>query len=123
MLKALFYARFHPEKGPSVIEQYPEHSVASRLDTNTSGKEALFAFSDISTYIIPPYDLCDRPLSVCINGYRVLGFPVSLEDAKYERNRFTFNVCFVLGENADVAGWEPVMRKTVSFFRSLEVED
>lgn len=108
MLHAILYARFHPLRGPSIIHQYPP-------TTN------LFPFSSISTYIIPPYELCNQSLAICINGYRVLGFPVSLYEEKYERNRFTFNVCFVLDEGEDdVRVWERVVAKTAGFFVRLE---
>ncbi|KAK4543996.1 hypothetical protein LTR36_004770 [Oleoguttula mirabilis] len=120
MLKAIFYARFHPGRGPSVIHQYPNGSI---MRDRTSNAVPLLSFSDISAYIIPPYELCNKPLSICTEGYRVLGFPMSPEDAKYERNRFTFNVCFVLDESADARPWEPIVRKAAAFFRAMEEED
>jgi hypothetical protein len=120
MLKAIFYARFHPERGPSIIHQYPPNSVLG--STSTSG-DALINFSHISSYVIPPYELCNRPLSICTNGYRVLGFPVSLEDSNYERNRFTFNVCFVLTDVASSELWSKVVSKTAGFFSAIEKED
>ena len=122
MLQAIFYARFHPERGPSVIHQYPDGSLI-RQQTSSSDHEPCLSFSDISAYVIPPYELCDQALSICTNGYRVLGFPISLEDTKYDRNRFTFNVCFVLDEADDVRLWQQVVKKTAAFFRGLEEED
>lgn len=143
-LEAIFYARFHPERGPTVIEQYPAGSIgpvcrsAQDEGTEEAGKgksEALIHFSEISTYIIPPYELCGRSLSVCVAGergrYRILGWPISLENEAYARNRFTFNVCYVVREHAgghasrasQVSSWERVVRKTALFFRALEVED
>lgn len=119
MLQAVFYARFHPERGPSVIHQYPRESIRSSSTTTPP----LLTWSEISSYIIPPYDLCNQSHSICVNGYRVLAFPISLEDDGYDRNRFTFNVCFVLDEDEDVSGWEQIVRKTGRFFRVLEEED
>ena len=120
MLKAIFYARFHPERGPSIIHQYPPNSV---LGSASTSDDALINFSHISSYVIPPYELCNRPLSICTNGYRVLGFPVSLEDSNYERNRFTFNVCFVLGDDASSELWSKAVSKTAGFFSAIEKED
>lgn len=117
MLKAIFYCRFHPERGPSVVHQYPNNSTVTR---SSSGDEPLLSFSDISSYLIPPYDLCNIPLSICSNGFRVLGFPVSLEDSEYERNRFTFNVCFVLDENENARPWQQIVDKTAAFFKEVE---
>ncbi|KAK5130884.1 hypothetical protein LTR08_001605 [Meristemomyces frigidus] len=122
MLKSIFYARFHPERGPSVIHQYPNGSIVPAPGPE-SNDPPLLRYSDVSAYIIPPYELCDRPLSICTHGYRVLGFPLSIEDEHYDRNRFTFNVCFVLDETEDVRAWEQVVKKTAAFFRGMEVED
>lgn len=116
MPKAIFYARFNPERGPSVIHQYPTGAIKP-------DKDALLSFSDVSAYIIPPYELCNQPLSICTKGHRVLGFPISLEDAKYERNRFTFNVCIVLEETEYVRPWTALVKKTAAFFVALEEED
>ena len=60
---------------------------------------------------------------ICAQGYRVLGFPLSIEDEDYDRNRFTYNVCFILDETVDARPWEQVVRKTAAFFQALEVED
>lgn len=120
MLCAIFYARFHPERGPSVIHQYPRDSI---IASGSSSDETLLSFSQISSYVIPAYELCNRPLSICTNGFRVLGFPVSLEDPKYERNRFTFNVCFVLKDHEDNVSWSKVVSKTAGFFQTIELED
>lgn len=119
MLKGIFYTRFHPERGRSIIHQHPPSSIISSSGTPD---QPLIAFSDISAYIIPPYELCNRFLSVLSNGHRVLGFPVSLEDATYDRNRFTFNVSFVLDADQDVWPWKAVVRKTAAFFMAMEKE-
>jgi hypothetical protein len=115
MLKSIFYSRFHPDRGPSVIHQYPENSIRA-----PPGEESLLCWSDISSYIIPPYDLCNQPVSICANGYRVLGYPISLEHEQYHRNRFTFNVCFVLSDQEDAHPWQQMLRKIVRFFVQLE---
>ncbi|KAI6822691.1 hypothetical protein KC340_g9781 [Hortaea werneckii] len=125
MLKAVFYARFHPERGPSVIHQAPNGSIVQHAHEHSLpiDRPPLLNFSDISPYIIPPYELCDQSLSICTNGHRVLGFPISIEDAKHDRNRFTFNVCFVLDEGIDPRPLEQAVRKTAAFFRSLEEDN
>ncbi|KAK5726422.1 Nitrogen permease regulator 2 [Elasticomyces elasticus] len=120
MLQAIFYARFHPERGPSVVHQYPKGSIVSNAKDEGHN---LVSFSDISAYIIPPYELCDHSFSICSNGCRVLGFPISVEDQKYDRNRFTFNVCFVLDEKTNVQPWHRVVAKTAAFFRDMEESD
>lgn len=120
MLKAIFYARFHPERGPSIIHQFPRNSI---IAPDTEQKNTLVDFSHISTWIIPPYDVCNRPLSVGENGYQILGFPISLEDPKYERNRFTFNICFVVKDDGSSKQWWQIVSKTAAFFKTIEEED
>lgn len=116
MLHAIFYARFQPERGPSVIHQYPNNTIKSSAAEHAT----LVNWSDISSYIIAPYDLCNQPLSICNNGYRVLGYPITLEHEHYHRNRFTFNVCLVLAEDDDAKPWEQILRKIARFFVGLE---
>ena len=134
MLQAIFYARFHPERGPTVIHQHPSDSIippashylsSSHSSHSSHPSDPLINFSHHSSTIIPPDDLCNRPLSFGVKGLQVLGFPVSVEDSKYQRNRFTFNVCFVLPDVDAVArvSWPQVVAKTASFFRQIEEED
>ena len=156
MLKSIFYARFHPERGPDVLHQYPAGSI-SRSSASTSPLEAsaasltasatsasaapagatssraaaappLLSFPSISAYVIPPHEISNRELGICVQGCRVLGWPVSIEGEGYERNRFVANVCFVIGEEEDgdedgvVAAWRLVVGKMARFMRGLEVE-
>ena len=152
MLKSIFYARFHPERGPDILHQYPPGSI-SRSSTSSNGGLssslssshhihgnssasgngfALLPFSSISAYVIPPHELSNRGLEVRVRGLRVLGWPVSVEGEGYERNRFVFNVGFVVEEDpqdkeddGDEGGrhcWEGVVRKMAGFMRGLEVE-
>lgn len=54
-------------------------------------------------------------------SYKILGFPVLIEDAaKYQRNNFIFNLCFVFEGQADVRAYEPVVRKCGRVLRGLE---
>jgi hypothetical protein len=122
MLQAIFYARFHPERGPSIVHQYPDHSIISP-NSSDDHPPPILTWADISAYIIPPYDVCNRPLAICTNDVRVIALPVSLEDAKYARNRFTFNIGFVVAEDEPVQPWEQVLRKTSRFLCQLEIED
>jgi len=74
--------------------------------------------------VIPPHEISNRELAICVQGYRVLGWPVSIEGEGYERNRFVANVCFVIKEEDEdsVACWRLVVGKMARFMRGLEVE-
>ena len=84
-------------------------------------KEPLFDFQAISNYLIPIREFCNRPLSVCSNGYRILGRPVRLTNPdKYERNDFIFNFCIVIDETAEHSAFTSVVNKLASVFGNLE---
>ncbi|SPO42939.1 related to NPR2 - nitrogen permease regulator [Moesziomyces antarcticus] len=56
-----------------------------------------------------------------LRSYKILGFPTLIEDAaKYQRNNFIFNLCFVFEGQADVRAYEPVVRKCGRVLRGLE---
>jgi len=149
MLKSIFYARFHPERGPDVLHQHPAGSIsrsssascpleasaasltasatsaATAASSSSSSPNAILSFPHISAYVIPPHEISNRDLSICVQGYRVLGWPVSIEGEGYERNRFVANVCFVVREQEEeavVRCWRGVVAKMARFMRGLEVE-
>ena len=79
--------------------------------------EPLFDFQSLSSYLIPIREFCNRSLSVCTNGYRILGYPVCITDSsKYERNDFIFNFCIVIDEDAD---WTPIKRVVAKLARTF----
>ncbi|TKX19322.1 hypothetical protein C1H76_8508 [Elsinoe australis] len=123
-IESIFYARFHDEHGPRVFHQVPEGSVIPCPPSPTSMKEPFFDFQSISTYIIPNREFCNRPLGVCSNGYRILGYPVCITDSsRYERNDFIFNFCIVVDEKSDWAPLKGVVGKLARTFNNLEEQD
>ncbi|KAF4550658.1 Nitrogen permease regulator 2-like protein [Elsinoe fawcettii] len=122
-IESIFYARFHDEHGPRVFHQVPEGSVIPS-PSPTSIKVPFFDFQSISTYIIPNREFCNRPLSVCSNGYRILGYPVCIADStKYERNDFIFNFCIVVDEKDDWTPLRTLVTKLARIFGNLEEQD
>lgn len=133
MIKSIFYSHFHPDKGlpppaslrrhelippgPQVVFQVPDGSVTSCPDCPAS---PLFDFDTVSHNIIPKQELCDRLVTVCTNKYRILGYPVCLEDRKYERNEFIFNFAIVLDEDVEYSTYKSVVRKVAKLFKALE---
>ncbi|KIY72062.1 NPR2-domain-containing protein [Cylindrobasidium torrendii FP15055 ss-10] len=99
----------------------PSSRIFSSSSKRSTASQALFNFSDISGYVIPPSALCGR-LILCSTGkHRVIGFPVELE-GKYERNYFRYNLCFVFERGADLRCYEPVVRKVSRVLTSCEQE-
>jgi len=95
----------------------PEDSVTA---SSISATPPLFEFDQVSDFIIPRQELCDRLITFCTQGYRILGYPVCLEDPKYDRNEFIFNFAIVLEEDADFTIYKPMVKKLARLFRALE---
>ncbi|KAF3932772.1 hypothetical protein ABW19_dt0206884 [Dactylella cylindrospora] len=116
-IKCIFYSYFDADKGPRVLYQVPENSVTP---TSDFPQPSLFSFDEISDYIIPKQQLCDRLITFCRNRYRLLGYPICLEDDKYDRNEFIFNFVIVLDEAEEFSSYKPVVKKLAKLFKALE---
>jgi len=120
MIKSIFYARFHPERGPKVLHQVPEGSVIP-CQSSATAQTPFFDFQSVSDYIIPRREFCDRLLVVCCNHHRIVGFPVCItNDLKYDRNDFIFNFCVVLDEDEQWSAYASVVKKLARVFKNLE---
>lgn len=86
----------------------------------------LFDFRDLSEYIVPRAPLCGRLITYSTTSqegqsYKVLSHPVLLVDQqKYPRNSFIFNLAFVFDGRADVRAYEPIVRKCARELKDLE---
>ena len=56
----------------------------------------LKAFESYSFLIIPKSNMARRSITVTSNGLKLLGYPTVVDDNRYPRNQFIFNICFVL---------------------------
>lgn len=117
-IHSIFYSVFDIIKGTVVKHQVPEGSITSH------DAKQLIDFEAISEYIIPKKPLYKRLVTICTNGYKVMGCPVVLHDhEKYQhlRNEFRFNLCFVFEQDAETSSYESVVRKLSRVFEGLEV--
>lgn len=55
-------------------------------------------------------------------GHKVLGFPVAIDDVRYERNRYIFNLCFVCEASKRTVQYEPLIKKLAKYMVQLELE-
>ncbi|KZF22050.1 nitrogen permease regulator 2 [Xylona heveae TC161] len=117
MIKAVFFSKFLTREGPRVIHQVPEGAI---VPSPGATQPPLFNFSNVSEYIIPRQEFCDRLVTVCANHHRILGYPVWISSRKYDRNQLIFNFSIVLEESADISSYRSVVRKLAKLFRSLE---
>lgn len=130
---AIFYSIFHPTEGAKVVYQVPEgvistsHNTEEKETAPNDSQVSIFDFKSVSEFIIPKAPLCGRLISYSIassNGqsYKILSLPIILLDqAKYPRKSFIFNVAFVFDGRADTRAYEPVVRKCARELRDLEV--
>ncbi|KAG9383053.1 Nitrogen permease regulator 2 [Pyrenophora tritici-repentis] len=119
-IEAIFYTRFHHEKGNRVMHQVPAGAIIpSTLPSAMT--TPLFTFSSVTQFLIPTQQFCDRLLTFCVNHHRVIGYPVCIREGKYSRNEFIFNFAIVIGENErDWACYGEVVRKLGRLLRGLE---
>lgn len=103
--------------GPQVLYQVPDGSITA---SSSAPQPPFFDFDTVSDYIIPKQELCDRLVTVCTNRFRILGYPMCLEDRKYDRNEYIFNIAIVLDECIDHSSYKGVVRKLAKLFRALE---
>lgn len=109
-IQAIFFAEFHPKQGPKVLFEVPESFFESQSE-----------FDSFSDYMIPKPMLCNRLVTISTTKSRVMGWPVLIEDSKYDRNALLFNLCFVFKKDANVICYEQVVTKIARVLRSLEV--
>lgn len=116
-ITAIFYAVFHPTEGTKVLNQVPEGSINS---STADSSDTLFNFDTIKNYIIPKPKLCNKLISIKIDRFKILGYPVNIENEKYSRNSFNFNFCFVFPYNSDTTPYESAIKRMGKMFQVLE---
>lgn len=90
-------------------------------DSDSESSSYLFNFDTVKNYVIPKPQLCNKLISFKINNYKVIGFPVRIENERYSRNSFNFNFCFVFPYDfGDVKPYEPAITWIGKMFQALE---
>lgn len=110
-IRCIFFSEFHPIVGPMITCQVPDNFISKDI------------FDTVSVYIIPKAKLQRSTITVTLKDYKILGFPVMIDNKKYARNAFYFNLCFVCEAKARTVHYEPVVKKMSDFLMALEVEN
>ncbi|XP_070152194.1 GATOR complex protein NPRL2 isoform X2 [Polyergus mexicanus] len=110
-IRCIFFAEFHHIAGPKITCQVPDNFISKDI------------FDNVSVYIIPKAQLQRSTITITLKDYKILGFPVKIDDKKYARNAFYFNLCFVCDANARTVHYEPVVKKMSDFLIALEIEN
>ncbi len=109
-IRGIFLAEFHTTVGPRV-----------RIQTNSELVTAE-VFNDLSDYVIPKQRLSHRHVTANALGYKVVGYPIVLEDESYPRNQFIFNLCFVCYPWSRTVQYERAVEKFSRYLVFLEKE-
>ncbi|CAB0036860.1 unnamed protein product [Trichogramma brassicae] len=110
-IRCIFFSEFHPTAGPKITCQVPDNYISKDI------------FDNVSVYIIPKAQLQRSTITVTLKDYKILGFPIKIDNKKYARNAFYFNLCFVCDAEARTVHYEPVVKKMSDFLMALEVEN
>ncbi|XP_066998360.1 GATOR1 complex protein NPRL2 [Anabrus simplex] len=109
-IRCIFLCEFHPTAGPKITCQVPTDYVSKEI------------FDAVSVYIIPKLQLQRSILTVNALGYKITGFPVRIDNPKYARNAYYFNLCFVCDAWARTVQYEPVVKKLSEYLMTMEQE-
>ncbi|KAG5892242.1 hypothetical protein JTB14_014612 [Gonioctena quinquepunctata] len=110
-IRCIFYCEFHPTAGPIISCQVPENYISKEL------------FDSISVYIITKAELQKSTITITLQDYKILGFPIRIDDKKYARNAFYFNLCFVCDSHARTVQYESVVTKLSDYLMAMEMEN
>lgn len=104
-----------------LLDDDKDRTVDVEMTTLPGAGETLFDFDTVKNYVIPKPQLCNRLVSFKIGTYKVIGYPVNLENSKYARNSFNFNFCFVFDYSmCDTTPFELAIQRIGRMFSALE---
>eukprot|EP01117_Protostelium_nocturnum_P018773 TRINITY_DN791_c0_g2_i1.p1 TRINITY_DN791_c0_g2~~TRINITY_DN791_c0_g2_i1.p1 ORF type:complete len:218 (-),score=57.03 TRINITY_DN791_c0_g2_i1:674-1327(-) len=124
MMEGILFAEFDHIVGPKISWQI------GRKEGKEENLVTSEIFEAIHEYIITKPNLCGRLMKLNEFGLQIMGFPILLEDSKYPRNYFLFNLCFIFQSNATghhsssslSSVYEKNLRKLAHLLKSIEKE-
>lgn len=99
-IRCIFLGEFHPVAGPKISCQFPEDYISKEV------------FDSISAYIIPKPQIQKCTMTINALGHKIVGYPIRIDNPRYERNVYLFNICFVCDSWSKTVQYEPVVKKT-----------
>jgi nitrogen permease regulator 2-like protein len=115
LILGIFYAEFHAIYGPKIV--VASFQMSTKLNMNSFTP----LFDQCSEYILPKSQLCGRTVQISSGAYHILGCPISIQDRKYERNAFLFNLCLVFDDQAELDVFRRIVPKIAFVLRISEV--
>lgn len=130
-------SRSRARSRPRITQTQPQspspsrcRSRASSPSSSASNPDPLLEFAPISEYVIPKKSLQGKLVTLLASGrdgeeeYRIMGFPAVITDeggARYKRNEYMWNLCFVFHASSSLEAFEPVVRKCGRILKAAEV--
>lgn len=109
-IRCIFLGEFHPVAGPKISCQFPEDYISKEV------------FDSISAYIIPKPQIQKCTMTINALGHKIVGYPIRLDNPRYERNIYVFNLCFVCDSWSKTVQYEPVVKKLGEHLTLMEEE-
>ncbi|KAK5961374.1 nitrogen permease regulating protein NPR2 PWA37_001228 [Arxiozyma heterogenica] len=109
-IHTIFYTIFHPTEGSKVCYEFPPNNL----------QNSNINFDSLKNYIIPKPQLCHRLLTLKYANYRIVSYPVAINNSLYARNYFRFNLVFVFQYDCQTSPYESAIMRLGKMFRSLE---
>lgn len=81
----------------------------------------MFFVCNVLYFVVVPL-VQGRLITVNSLGYKILGYPIGMDDKKFARNRYIFNLCFVCEASKRTVQYEPLVKKMARYFVHLEGE-
>ncbi|XP_026741965.1 GATOR complex protein NPRL2-like [Trichoplusia ni] len=109
-IRCIFLGEFHPVAGPKISCQFPEDYISKDV------------FDSISAYIIPKPQIQKCTMTINALGHKIVGYPIRIDNPRYERNVYLFNLCFVCDSWSKTVQYEPVVKKLGEHLTIMEEE-
>lgn len=109
-IRCIILCEFHPIAGPKIACQFPDEYISKEV------------FDAISVYIIPKPQLQKCTMTINALGHKIIGYPIRIDNSRYERNAYLFNLCFVCDSWSKTVQYEPVVKKLAEHLTIMEEE-
>jgi nitrogen permease regulator 2-like protein len=108
-LLAVTYSEFDNLAGPQLLYCFPEGVLTKE------------AFEPVADYVILGKHLCERIITIKLEKFQLISYPIAIENNKYERNTLSFAFGFILSFNAKSAEYGKALGVLTRFFQTAEV--
>ncbi|XP_059169672.1 GATOR complex protein NPRL2-like isoform X2 [Physella acuta] len=109
-IRCIFLSEFHHTQGPIITHQTPEEYISKEI------------FDAIQNFVITKPEFQNRLITKTAFGHKFVGCPKYIDNDKYKRNAFIFNICFVVAPESLTSVYGSVVKKLSAYLTQLENE-